>query len=664
MNVLAQMAFSQLKNNKKRTFWAVTAIVLATALLTCVCGLVASGYEMLTSFLGADFSTYRSAYLSLLLVPAIILGLIILLMAVIVISNVFRVSASERITEFGMLKCVGATEDQIRKSIFYEGAFLSVAGIPLGILAGVALTAGTVGVTNSYLAELNALTNIMLKKLNFELQFVLSVPALLISGLIALVTVFVAAWLPAKKASAGSAIENIKGLTPENTKKKAKEKAPKEKPVGDIFGAEGFLAGRNISYNKRNFKATVWALAIGMILFTVVGSVSSQVRRMSDMMYSFKDYTVTADYQSARIREQISENGEYKSVYPAPIDSRTGQEITEKLEEFDHGDVYGMGQEYDLYDVTLNETELSPEYLSASGLTETKNITLDVEIIVLDDEHYRELCEKHGISVGSAILLNHSSINENGYETDYVPFTEQLTELQLENQNGEVTTCPVDAVLYKEDIPTELFYPNTNPVRLIVEHAVVRGYSWMHTPEDADGYMNYASELLDSYFPKSEDAEYMESGFAARVYLTKDYIRIMNIAIVLALVLSYCFVAILMLIGFTNVISTLSANVLMRAREFAVFISIGMTGRDLRKMLYLEGILCVKKALFIGIPVSIAATYLINYPIKKMYPIPYELPVLSMAAYAMAVMIVTVVITGMASRKIQRKSIIETIRTV
>lgn len=664
MNVLAQMALSQLKNNKKRTFWAVTAIVLATALLTCVCGLVASGYEMLTSFLGADFGTYRSAYLSLLLVPAIILGLIILLMAVIVISNVFRVSATERITEFGMLKCVGATEAQIRKSIFYEGAFLSVAGIPLGILAGVALTAGTIGVTNSYLAELNALTNIMLNKLNFDLQFVLSVPALLISGLIALVTVFVAAWLPAKKASAGSAIENIKGLTPENTKKKAKEKAPKEKPVGDVFGAEGFLAGRNISYNKRNFKATVWALAIGMILFTVVGSVSSQVRRMSDMMYSYKDYTVTADYQSARIREQVSENGEYKSVYPAPIDSRTGQEITEKLEEFDHGDVYGMGQEYDLYDVTLNETELTQEYLSAAGLTGMENITLDVEIIVLDEEHYRELCEKYGISVGSAILLNYSSINENGYETDYVPFTEQLTELQLKNQNGEVTTCPVDAVLYKEDIPAELFYPNTNSVRLIVEQAVVRGYSWMHTPEDTDGYMNYASDLLDRYFPKSEDAEYMEAGFAARVYLTKDYIRIMNIAIVLALVLSYCFVAILMLIGFTNVISTLSANVLMRAREFAVFISIGMTGRDLRKMLYLEGILCVKNALVIGIPVSIASTYLINYPIKKMYPIPYELPILSMAAYALAVMLVTVVITGMASRKLQRKSIIETIRMV
>ena len=130
MNVIAQLSLSQLKNNKKRTFWAAAAILLATALLTCVCSLAVSGYEMLTSFLGGDFGTYRSAYFSLLLIPAAVLGLIILLMAVIVISNVFRASAADRTAEFGMLKCVGATGAQIRKSILYEGAFLSCAAIP------------------------------------------------------------------------------------------------------------------------------------------------------------------------------------------------------------------------------------------------------------------------------------------------------------------------------------------------------------------------------------------------------------------------------------------------------------------------------------------------------------------------------------------------------
>lgn len=670
MNVLAQLAFSQLKNHKRRTFWAVAAIVLATALLTCVCGLGASGYDMLTSAMGESMELYKSAYMSLLLVPAGILGLIILLMAVIVISNVFRVSAADRLSEFGMLKCVGATGTQIRKSILYEGAFLSGIGIPLGILAGLLLTAGTIRLTNSYLEELNALVNIMITKLHFELRFVVSVWALILSALIALVTVFISAWLPARKVSVDSAIDNIKGIPSEDAKEnRRKRKASAGKLSGKIFGAEGFMADRNLSYNRRNFRATVSALAVGMVLFTVVGSVSGQVRRLSDVMYDSNDYSVTADYQSARYSEYIEETEEYRTVYPAPIDSRTAQEITEELELFEQGDVFGMGQEYDLYDAVFREEEVSSEYLAASGLMETdeasgeEELTLDVELIVLDDEHYRTLCEEHDISVGSNILLNHGTVNENGYETDYIPFTDRLTKLRVKDQEGRTETYPVDVVLYKDDIPAELFYPNTNPVRLIVQEAVVRGYSWMYTPADEDGYMEYASDLLDRYFPKSEDSEYLEDGFTTRVYLTEDYIRVMNIAIVLALVLSYCFIGILVLIGFTNVISTLFANVLMRAREFAVLISIGMTGKDLRKMLYLEGILCAGKALVIGAHVSIAVTYLINYPIKKMFPIPYELPLLPMAGFALGIIAVTLIITGTASRKLQKKSIIETIRT-
>lgn len=657
MNVLAKLALSQLKNYKKRTFWAVIAIVLATALLTCVCGLVASGYQMLTSFLGEDFGTYRTAYLGLLLVPAVILGTIILLMAVVVISNVFRVSAADRIAEFGMLKCVGATEVQIKRSIFYEGIYLSAVGVPIGLLSGILLTVGTIRLTNSYLGELNALTNIMLSKLTFELHFVLSIPALAAAALIAFLTVLISAWIPARKASAASAIENIKGISSEEEKRSSKRKT-----IGDFFGAEGFLAGRNLSYNKKNFRATVSALAIGMILFTVVGSVATQVKSMSNMMNSFDEYSVTADYQSARYQEQIEGTENYRSVYPAPIDSRIGSEITEELRKYDQGDVFGMGQEYDRYDVTLSKEQLTSEFMAAYDPENTGDLTLDVELIVLDEQHYRALCEKYGIAAGSAILLNHISINENGHEVDYVPFTEQLTELELKDQEGKVTACPVDAVLYKEEIPTELFYPNTNPVRLIVDHAVIRGYNWMHTSEDQEGYMEYATSVLDRYFPKDSDADYMEDGFTTRVYLTEDYLRVMNIAVVLALVLSYCFVGILMLIGFTNVISTLSANVLMRAREFAVYVSIGMTERDLRRMLYLEGILCVLKAVLIGVPVSIAATYLINYPIKKMYPIPYELPAASIGGYVLVVLLVTVVITGLASRKLRKKSIIEMIR--
>ena len=167
------------------------------------------------------------------------------------------------------------------------------------------------------------------------------------------------------------------------------------------------------------------ALTVGLILFTVVGSISGQVRDMSDMMYSYQTHSVTADYQSARIRQPVGGTEEYRTFYPAPIDSRKAQEITERLEEFDGDDVYGMGQEYDMYDAALRREQLTAEFVEACGLAEEDDLIFDAEIIVLDDEHYKKLCETHDIPLGSAILLNHISINENGHATDYVPFTSQ-----------------------------------------------------------------------------------------------------------------------------------------------------------------------------------------------------------------------------------------------
>ena len=65
----------------------------------------------------------------MLMIPAAVLGVLIVAMSMIVISNVFRMSASERISELGILKCVGATEEQILKTIMYESFFLCILAV-------------------------------------------------------------------------------------------------------------------------------------------------------------------------------------------------------------------------------------------------------------------------------------------------------------------------------------------------------------------------------------------------------------------------------------------------------------------------------------------------------------------------------------------------------
>lgn len=177
---------------------------------------------------------------------------------------------------------------------------------------------------------------------------------------------------------------------------------------------------------------------------------------------------------------------------------------------------------------------------------------------------------------------------------------------------------------------------NRNPVRLIVPKAQVGSYSWYCTPSDIEGFIDYANKILEDVFPTNTESPYMEEGFNTRVYKTNDYAKVMNIAIVLAIVFMHCFVVLLILIGLTNVISTLSTNVMMRSREFAVLKSVGMTPESLKRMLNFESIL--------------------------LFPVPYRMPWLAACLCVTAVFLITWSTTRYAAHRLEKQNLIETIR--
>lgn len=210
MNILCTLACSQIKRKKSRTAITIAAISLSTALLTAVINFAVSGNTMVQGFLGEDYGEFGSAYTLLLLIPAAILGALIIAMALIVISNAFRMSANERVAQFGTLKCVGATKEQVYKTIMYECVLLCIVAIPLGVVLGYLLSFVGIGISNQFMEEMNTLVRIMIKQVNFSLSFVFSPAALLVSVLISGITVFVAAMIPAKKAMKVSALDCLR----------------------------------------------------------------------------------------------------------------------------------------------------------------------------------------------------------------------------------------------------------------------------------------------------------------------------------------------------------------------------------------------------------------------------------------------------------------------
>lgn len=655
MNLFVQLATSQIRVNRLRTFWTLAAIALATALITCVTHFAASGAEMIATSMGGGLEMYSAVYRSVLVIPAAFLSLLIVVMAVVVISNVFRVSARERTAVFGTLKCVGATSAQIRKVMLWEALLLAGMGIPLGLVLGLGLTAGGIVVANHFFDELNALTHIMLQTMTFRLDFVISPLGLVIAALLALVTVLISAWLPARKAAKQSAIASVRGQNDVSVRLGRSHRLS-ERLVARLFGPEGMLAQKTFARSRQTFRTTTAALAVAVVLFIFIGFLWHQADAFNTMMSNQNGYTVTADYQSATVHDGTD--------YSKPITSALGDAITEELARYDGGtEIYGMGNDYSRYDVTVDPAMLSPEIVAHYELDGQQRTTFDVECIVIDQAHYATLCEEVGVPVGSTLLINNDRLNIKGHATDTPVFADVPQTLTLDVVDGSQKTVRIDAVLTAEETPDELFYPNTNPVRLILpEMDHLRQYSWQAAPADMDGFMDDAREILAAHFPDQSTDSYMQSGFSARVYATDDYNRVMNIAIVIALIFLVCFCALLMLIGFTNVVSTLSTNVLMRQSEFAVLQSVGMTPEGLRKMLALESILCSLRALVIGVPLGIVLTWIVNLPIRAMFPVPYHFPLLPIVLCAAGVLALTLFITALAARRLRKGVIINRIR--
>ncbi len=143
------------------------------------------------------------------MLPIVLVVLILIVIAsVMLIYNAFGMSLSERVRYLGMLASVGATKSQKRKSVYFEGAILGAIGIPVGILAGIlgiSITLKLVGhkiISTGMIAGVN----------DSNMQMKTVVPAWAIIGiiLVSIFTIFISAFIPARKASKITPIDAIR----------------------------------------------------------------------------------------------------------------------------------------------------------------------------------------------------------------------------------------------------------------------------------------------------------------------------------------------------------------------------------------------------------------------------------------------------------------------
>ena len=134
-----------------------------------------------------------------------------------------------------------------------------------------------------------------------------------------------------------------------------------------------------------------------------------------------------------------------------------------------------------------------------------------------------------------------------------------------------------------------------------------------------------------------------------------------NIVLVISIFL-YGFIIVISIIGITNIFNTITTNMALRNREFAILKSIGMTDKQFKKMIRYESLFYGLKALLFGLPVGILLSYLIYTQTANIYQSGYKIPFISIGICIVFVFAIIFITMRYAIRKSNNQNIIETIR--
>jgi putative ABC transport system permease protein len=127
-------------------------------------------------------------------------------------------------------------------------------------------------------------------------------------------------------------------------------------------------------------------------------------------------------------------------------------------------------------------------------------------------------------------------------------------------------------------------------------------------------------------------------------------------------VLIYGFITLITLICIANIFNTVSTNIALRRKEFAMLRSVGMTPASFRKMIRYESIFYGLKGLMYGLPLSLAMAYILYRINRTVMDFAFTLPWKSYAAAILMILAIVLATMLYASAKVRKENIVETLK--
>mgnify|MGYP004595698751 FL=1 len=569
---------------------------------------------------------------------AFIIG-IVLVSSVFVIRNGFEISITERLKQYGMLSSIGATKKQIKKSVYFEGFILGLIGIPLGIISGVLAIYILVNVVNyilkDYISEGTLLT--------YSMSWI----AIAISVFVSIITIWLSCKKSAKKASKVSPIEAIRNS--EDVKLKAKKvKCPKI--ITKIFKTGGEIAYKNLKRSKKKYRTTVISIIVSIVIFISISSFIQYGFKMSEAYYTEMNYNYMVFMQ------ENEDNKEELKKY----------KILEDISKLPDVGEYSINKSNVL---TMNMDEKHKAELTEYGkeikerfYNEENGVRIDeINVISLSKEAYERYVSKLGgdyekYKNGAILIDKNINTNNDGKKIQGNIYTWKKGDIITGKIND--TQYNIEILAKTEEIPAGVNILYNPDAFIIVSEDFINKV----------GYKTIAlySNSKDAYKLDEEIKQYKQENNITdntiQTFNMEESARAENAVVLVISIFLYGFIGVITLIGITNIFNTITTNMNLRKKEFAMLKSIGMTKKEFNRMIRLESIFYGLKSLIIGIPIGIILSYGMYTIFRNNMEMEYVLPYKSIVISIVFVAVIIGIIMKYSMSKINKQNVIETIR--
>lgn len=564
--------------------------------------------------------------------------LFIILSGYLLIYNVLYIAVNKDINFYGLLKTIGTSPKQIKKIVKGQALKLSLIGIPIGLILGAIVSFGIVPIAMSTLFS-GAEASAMPRNVSFN-------PIIFIaSALFSLLTVIISCRKPAKIAGNISPTEAMRytGATP-----KKQKKTRKSTNGGKLYK----MAWYNVFREKKRAIMVFLSLFMGIITFlsvnTFLGSMSVENYINKYVRNDFTIQNVEAEENKIddEFIEKIKDIDGVKTVDVAKasfLQIEMNNEILLPAFKASY-ERFGILEDLDLFLQAIKE---DPSLLTASVLG------ISDELIEKVNEESKEKIDIEAFKRGELILLDSWYYGDN-YKDIKGDLILKNNETNKEAKIAVKVFRDITGALppgLQAPLGTPTIYMNISALERL-DNSIVNYLLYINVNEKYETKIN--TELKGM-------ASNRGLWFESKSEKTEEFNKSQMVMNILGGGISI----ILILIGILNFINIMITGVNVRLKELAVMESIGMTKKQIKKMLTFEGLYYAGITTALILTVGMAIIYGIAQMTMQIadYAV-FVFPTVELISLTIVIFIVCLLTPSIVFKTSSKKSVTERIREI